>query len=53
MAGERPDIYLHELADIFDCSGQAISLALKKMGITRKKRVLPTVKNLNRRERNI
>jgi transposase len=50
---ERPDIYVHELADIFDCSGQAISLALKKMGITRKKRVLPTEKNAKRRERNI
>ena len=33
----QPDIYLHELAVIFNCSTQAISAALKEMGITRKK----------------
>ena len=33
----RPDAYLHELADLFGCSGQAVSLALKNMGMTRKK----------------
>ena len=36
---EQPDIYLHELVDIFDCSAQAISAALKDMGITRKKKL--------------
>ena len=45
---QRPDAYLHELADLFGCSGQAVSLALKNMGITRKKRPLPIRKNPKR-----
>ena len=48
---ERPDAYLKELADLFDCTGQAVSSALKKMGITLKKRALPTGKNPRRTER--
>ena len=50
---DRPDAYLHELAGLFDCSGQAVSLALKHMGITRKKRPLPIGKNPKRTEQRI
>ena len=49
----RPDAYLHELADLFDCSGQAVSLALKNMGIPLKKRPLPIGKNQKRTEGSI
>ena len=52
-AAKRPDAYLYELADLFDCSGQAVSLALKNMGITLKKRPLPIGKNPKRTERGI
>jgi hypothetical protein len=43
---DKPDAYLYELADLFDCSPQAIFYMLKKMNITIKKRPLPIVKNL-------
>jgi transposase len=49
----RPDAYLHELADLFGCSGQAVSLALKNMGTTRKKRLLPIRNNPRRSGRRI
>ena len=52
-AAERPDACLHELADLFGCSGQAVSLALKNMGVTRKKRPLPIRKNPRRTGRRI
>jgi transposase len=42
---EKPDSELSELAELFNCSFQAVSKALKSMGITRKKRRLPTQKN--------
>ena len=48
VVAERPDAYLQELGDLFGCSGQAVSSALKKMGITLKKRALPTGKNPRR-----
>ena len=35
---EKPDAYLEELAKPFKCSVQAVFYALKKMGITLKKR---------------
>jgi len=41
----KPDITLPELAKMFNCSKQAIDVALKKAKITRKKRRLPTPKN--------
>ena len=50
---DRPDAYLHELADLFDCSGQAVSEALKNRGITRKKRPSPIRKNPGRTGRRI
>lgn len=34
---EYPDDFLEEIAERFACSGEAIRLALKKHGITRKK----------------
>jgi transposase len=34
---ENPDAYLYELAQMFDCSPQAIFLMLQKLKITRKK----------------
>ena len=43
---EKPDAYLHELAEPFNCTPQAVFYALKAMGITYKKRHLPTKKNL-------
>jgi transposase len=42
---ERPDSELSELAQPFGCTPQAVFYALKRMGITRKKRPLPTQKN--------
>jgi transposase len=35
---EKPDIYLYELAKLFDCTVQAVFYALRKMKITYKKR---------------
>jgi len=45
---DKPDSYLYELAKPFGCSYQAVFTALKKMGITLKKRPLPIVKNPKR-----
>lgn len=42
---EKPDSYLRELAELFDCSPTAIYYMLEKMDITLKKRPLPTPKN--------
>jgi len=42
---EKPDAYLRELAELFDCTEQAIFYALKKMKITLKKRRLHILKN--------
>jgi transposase len=42
---ERPDAYLRELAELFDCTAVAVYYALKKMGLTLKKRHLHTPKN--------
>jgi transposase len=42
---ERPDSELSELAEPFGCSPQAVFYALRRMGITLKKRRLPTQKN--------
>jgi transposase len=43
---ERPDSELTELAEPFGCTPQAVFSALKRMGITLKKRHLPTPKSL-------
>jgi len=50
---EQPDLYLRELAEIFDCSLQAIDKKLKKLGITHKKRHSRTPKNQRKSERGI
>jgi transposase len=42
---EKPDAYLWELAEQFNCSAPAVFYALENLGITRKKRPLPTTKN--------
>ena len=34
---DNPDIYLYELAKMFDCTEQAVFYALEKLKITRKK----------------
>ena len=35
---EHPDAYLKEIAEAFGCSVTAVAKALKRLGITRKKR---------------
>ncbi len=35
---EHPDAYQKEMAEVFGCSAEAIRKALKRLGITRKKR---------------
>lgn len=42
---ERPDAYLRELAEPFGCTPTAVHLMLESMGITLKKRRLPTRKS--------
>jgi transposase len=49
---EQPDLYLRELAAIFDVSETAIHKRLKNLNITVKKRRSPTPKNPKRTERN-
>jgi len=34
---EKPDMFLHELAQMFDCATQSVHNMLRKLGITRKK----------------
>ena len=34
---EKPDMYLYEPAQLFDCTPQAVFLMLEKLNITRKK----------------
>ena len=49
----NPDAYLRELAELFDCTPQAIFYALKKLGITYKKKHLPTPKSQKKNEKNL
>ena len=42
---DNPDIYLYELAKIFNCTEQAVFYALEKLKITRKKNTSPIMKN--------
>jgi transposase-like protein len=42
---EKPDAYLRELAEKYDCTVSAVFYALKELNITRKKRPLPIMKN--------
>jgi transposase len=43
---KKPDAYLKELAEQFDCTATAVFYALEKLNMTRKKRALPIMKNL-------
>jgi transposase len=45
---DKPDAYLYELAEQFNCTTTAVFYALEKLNITRKKRPLPTQKNLKK-----
>ena len=40
---EHPDAYQREIAEVFECSAVAIRKAMKRLGITRKKRHCVTV----------
>ena len=50
---ENPDAFLWEYAEQFNCTPVAIFYALKKLGITHKKRLLPILKNLKKNEKSI
>jgi len=50
---EKPDAYLRELAEQFDCSETAVFYALEKLSITRKKNALPIMKSRKRNVPNI
>ena len=43
---EKPDAYLKELAEPFNCTATAVFYALENLNTTRKKRPLPITKNL-------
>ena len=45
ILSKKPDAYLRELAQPFDCSSQAVFAALKNLGITYKKRPLAIAKS--------
>ena len=45
---EKPDAFLKEYAEQFNCTPPAVYYALEKLKITRKKRPLPIVKNPRR-----
>ena len=49
----NPDAFLWELAGQFNCTPAAIFYALEKLDITRKKRLLPIMKNQKKNGRNI
>lgn len=50
---EKPDAYLRELSEMFNCSTTAVHKRLVGLGITYKKRHLHTQRNPKKRERNI
>ena len=50
---DKPDAYLYELAEQFNCTAPAIFYALKKHKITLKKKPLRIVKNLLKNAMNI
>ena len=50
---KKPDAYLHELADKFNCTESAVFYALKRLKITRKKNVLPITKSPKRNVRHM
>ena len=50
---EKPDAYLYELAQMFDCSPQAVFEMLEKLKITRKKSPIPITKSPRKNGQNI
>ena len=42
---DKPDAFLKEYAEQFDCTPTAVFYALEKLGITRKKSLLPITKS--------
>ena len=50
---EKPDAFLKEYAEQFNCTPTAVYYALEKLNITRKKRLLPILKNPSRRGRSL
>jgi len=50
---EKPDAFLKEYAEQFNCTATAIYYALEKLNITRKKRPLPILKNPSRSVRSL
>jgi len=46
---EHPDAYLGEIAKVFNCSDTAVSKALKKLKITRKKKRQPTKSRIRKK----
>jgi transposase len=50
---EKPDAYLYELAQQFDCSPQAVFLMLERLNITRKKSPSRIMKSPEKNGKNI
>jgi transposase len=50
---EKPDAFLKEYAQQFNCTPAAIHYALESLNITRKKRLLPILNNPSRSGRSI
>lgn len=50
---KKPDAYLTEIAEEFNCSTTAVIKALKKLKITRKKKPLHTKNNVLKKQKNI
>jgi len=50
---ENPDDFLYEIGEHFDCSGEAVRKALKKLGVTRKKRPVTTKSDVKPNEPNM
>jgi len=50
---EKPDAFLKEFAEQFNCTPTAVFYAFKKLNITRKKRLLPILKNPSRSGRSL
>ena len=46
---EKPDSYLHEIAEELGCTKQAVHSAFKRHKITRKKKLLPIRRNQRKR----
>jgi transposase-like protein len=50
---EKPDAFLRELAEQFNCTATAVFYALEKINVTRKKRLVRFRKNKNRNDKGI